>query len=819
MALNSLGLGIVISARDEASRVFARVNRAFVHLDGQSDQFVKKMRTNGLQMAAGLGAVSLGVVGLGGAFAAAKAAGNFEAVMTNLRVVSKASAEQMQEFRNAVIGANADGSKFAPVETAEALQDLAQRGFTAAQALTMLKPVTDLATASLGQLGLGQAAEVVTNAIHGFGLNASEAGDRVDQMTQASNMSGMAFRDLTYGIGKIARGAMAANQTFEESVIALGMMRNQMHSIELASNAGSVAMERLVEGTKGSKALQKHARVFDEVTGKIRPFRQIILDLIPAMDRMSVKAGKAFLIKGFGKRGLAGAQAMMTQLKTGIETNDGRILRGQDMINYQNELMAGAKGSADRISKELLKTLPGQMQLLSASWKRLVIAIGEPLAEALKPLTTGLFKVINIIKNVVLGMPMNVKKGLAQFFLIAGALTTVFGALLAGKALMVLFGVTFAGIAAAAASMIVPLLAIGGAIGGIILLMKAFRVHAEQTGGGVIGFFTDMARKVSLAFRGLMQIFQEGGFSGDIMLELNKAENSGVKAFAIKIFLWVERIKNFLRGMWSGFQEGVRQLRPTFDRLVEVLSFVASAFGLSVGPANDNISAWERAGKTGESLGHTLSRVAGAIANGLTAALFIGIGVVQIFKTMWASVGPVVTDVATTIWGAVQLVAGVLSGDWATAWRGAVNLVYGLLQGLVHTLASFLKLAAKVPGIIPGMGVVTGLAEELDLGVVKRIDKFLEEDKQRAFAEGPQPKPSTFVIPAPSAKTAPAVAATQAFVGPTLDMLKPQSSEAKQPTVIDLNLITKWDSETLAKLQKYIKTDADARGFTVGAHP
>lgn len=819
--LNNLSLGIVLLAKDEFSKVFKQLDTAFVSLEGRSDEFMAKMAMNGKQLKMGLAAMGTGIAGLGAAFVAANAAGKFEGAMTNLQVIAGGTTEQMKAFKEAILGA--DKSMFGPVESAAAMQELAQRGFTARQALEMLKPVTDLATASLGQLGLTDAAEVATMAIHGFGLKAEDTTQVVDMMAKAANMSGMAFKDLPLGVGAIARGAQAANQTLEESLIVLGMMRNSIHSIERASNAGSVAMERMVAGTKGSKELQAMVNVFDKVTGQVRPFREIVNDLIPKLDAMGVAASKAFIIKAFGTRGLAGVQAVITQLKNGVEKADGTIVKGIDLINYQNEQLSNSVGQAAKIAEAKMSTLPGQIDLVKASFERLMTIVGEPFANVLKPITTGLLTFITFLSHAFMSMPTSVQNVIAGMFLLGSAVLTAVGALIAGKAIMVLFGVTLAGMGTAAVALLPLIAGIGVSIGAVVLMVQALRVNSLEAGGGVLGFFIDMGHKISLGWRGLMQLFQQGGFSGEVMKELNKAENSGVEAFAIKVYLWANRIKNFLAGLAAGFKERIKELKPTFDVLIGSLGMITAAFGLNVGAADENRQSWQDAGKEGMSLGRTLANLARLFAEGLTLSILLASLAIDVLKEAWKSLGPIALGALKIVLGGLQVITGFLAEDWTNVWGGALKVVYGMANASLKALAPIAKFLSML------MIGNDSLGSSIESGIAS-TSKWLKENEQEGMKmAGINPSLTfeqrlakitagdTTIIPTaagPSSSNSPMIGLGETYLSRALAE-KPMAAAAPVPQTINLHSTTTLDGATIARTLQVIRADLAARGFQV----
>lgn len=845
MALNSLGLGIVLSAKDEASRVFDNVRRSFLKLNGASDDFVEKMENNAKRLKVGLALMGAGVAGLGTSLLLANEAGKFEAAMTNLQVISQASAKQMDLFRDAVL--NADKSMFGPVESANALRELAQQGFTASEALTMLKPVLDLATASLGELGITDASMVAAQAIKAFGLDAKDTTKIVDEMSKSANISALSFRDLPIGIGVMARGAKALDQTFEESLITLGLVRNTIPTIERASHAATISMERLAGG-RHAKMLQALVPVFEKNTGAIRPFLDIINDLVPKLDAMSVKNRKAFLIKSFGAEGLAGVQAIMTQLQNGITTTNGTIVKGADAIAYLREQVAKSQGTASSIAAKQLETLPGQMKLLEADFERLKVVLGGPFAAALKPLVEGFGKLVTFVKNAFEKVPANMQKGIAQFILLASAVTTVVGAFMTGSALMTLFGVTLGSIASAAMAVLTPLLLIAAGIGGVVALVSAFKVSSEQTGHGVVQYFTEMWNKTKLLFQGLMQLFQEGGFSGAVMDEFNKAENSGVKAFAVKVFLWVNRIENFLGGLVDGFKEKIRDLQPIFDRVTDALGMLTESLGLTVGETYENTAAFDSAGASGQSLGSDIASLAGVLGNLLFVSLLVTKSVLDMVGSM-QNMGLTVGGSLDIIIGALEILFGILTGDWNTTWKGAFNIAFGLMDGLVGVIFNLAKGVAYLTDSFNKMAGI-GFTDNVDQinDTIKAYKRWSAETKAEGlnmagvpeskpfdmFAThkilGPDGKPvnAQSGITPPTPQNNPGITAANTFIQGGNDGLmfafgQYAQSQEKKPVVVNVTSLLKLDQVTLAQAFQKITAEAAARGqipvFSSDIHP
>jgi hypothetical protein len=105
--------------------------------------------------------------------------------------------------------------------------------------------------------------------------------------------------------------------------------------------------------------------------------------------------------------------------------------------------------------------------------------------------------------------------------------------------------------------------------GVLALAVAGFVVAFRNNVGGIADFARGVWEKISLAFRWLVQLFEQGGFSGAVREELNHAENRGLKDFLINVYLWVNRIRNFFAGIERLGVDGARQrhrLRRRLDR-------------------------------------------------------------------------------------------------------------------------------------------------------------------------------------------------------------------------------------------------------------
>jgi TP901 family phage tail tape measure protein len=330
--LNSLGVGFVISAHDLASGKFAEIERSFMSLDRKvglgTDRITSSFRTLGL----GLAGMTAGALMVGGAFALADKAGQFEQSIAAVAAVSGATRSELAQLHDAAIDAGI-ATQFSPTEATVGLRELAQAGFSAQESMKLLIPVLDLAGGSLGELSPAQAAGLASQALKAFSISADDAGLAVDRMLQAVNVFALNASELPAALGNASRGAQALHQSMSETLISLGLVKNIIPGVERASTGVAVAMERIAD-PKTQVALKGIGVSATDSQGHFRSFLDVLSDMSPALDKMTDAKRSAFLIDTFGAHALGSVQAIMTQVTSGIRTNTGATVKGAEAVAY-----------------------------------------------------------------------------------------------------------------------------------------------------------------------------------------------------------------------------------------------------------------------------------------------------------------------------------------------------------------------------------------------------------------------------------------------------------------------------------------------------
>ncbi len=727
MALNNLGLGFVFTARDLASGAISSLERNFMSLDRQVGLGTDRIQTAFQQLGVGLAVFTAGAATVGAAFSLASAAGRFEQAVAAAGAIAEASAEELGLLRDAAIEAGL-ATQFSPTEATQGLQDLAAAGFNAREAIQLLTPVLDLAGGSLGQLSPQAAAGLAAQAMKAFGLSVDEASISVDRMLQAVNVFALDASELPLALGTASRGAQALHQSLSETLISLGLVKNIVPGVERASTAVAVAMERMAD-PRVQQSLRGVGVSVTDSQNRFRSFLDILGDLAPQLDRMSEAQRSAFLLSTFGREALGGVNAILTQVTNGVRTNTGETLRGAQAIAYLRDQFENAGGTAARFREQMLNTFEGQKTLLGGSLETLAIILGEPFAQVFKPLVSVVVEVVNAVLNVFRALPAPAKRAFAAFVVGAGAIVALVGSVIAAKAgfALLLIGLKAAGITLG--GLIVTFLPAVLVFGALALAVAGFVVAFRSNVGGIADFFQRAWERISLGFRGLMQLFEQGGFSGAVRDELSRAENRGLKDFLVNVFLWVNRIRGFLAGIATGFSRGVEAARPTIDAFLGALGRLGAALGFlsERDDAGTASSRFREFGATGERVGRVLAGGFELVVKGLTAIVRVARGVAEAWEwlraggaVLWSALsqlGSKIGEVTNQLLGSTS--ATDVNGD---SWVGLGNVIaftIGFIVSAVGVLVSVISAAVAVisAAIEIVMAVFSGLGDVIT-GVV-----------------------------------------------------------------------------------------------------
>ncbi len=693
---NALGLGFVFDAKDLATGVMDRVSAKFIEVEGASSRTAKAIQQNMRQFGLGLTLFGSGGAALAGATALANVSGLFSKELAAAGAVAGATAEELRMFESAALDAGM-ATSFDPTQAARSLGDIAQAGYSAADSVSTLIPVLQLAEGSLGKLDPSGAAGLATQTMKAFGIEAASAGPMVDKLLKSVNLFALSADELPLAIGTAARGAGVMRQGLDETLVALGLVKNIIPRVETASTAVAVAMERMVN-PEVAAALKAQGVAVADAQGNFRPFLDVVQDLGGALEKMGTEQKRSgFLVETFGTEALGGLNAIMAQLTNGIRTSSGEFVKGADAVAYLRDGFENSTGAAKEFSDALLDTFEGQKKLTSGSISTLAVLVGQPFERALKPAVSGFLAVLNGIIGAFRAMPESAKDFLARAVLVAGVLVTVLGGVLAAKAA---FGILAAGLSAAgvtAGGFVAAIAPAVGILGVAALAVYGLKAAVDANIGGIGDTFTAAFAKARLAWDALTQLFSQGGFSGEVLAELDKAENMGVENFVTRIWLTVNRVQEFFRALGEAFDGAVTRAGPVIDGLVSAFEELGRALGFmqeTIDPS-DAGATFDAFGRAGALAGEVLGTAFAVVVEVLTAIVRVGTGVIEWIKYLGGVLAPVIDQLAP-FGASLMMLFGVFGATSSGRWIEAVSNVLQVFGNVLQAVGNVLLWAAEV---------------------------------------------------------------------------------------------------------------------------
>lgn len=268
-----------------------------------------------------------------------KAAADFEQQLAKLKSVSGASAAELTKLKNAALDTSTK-TAFGAREVASAQVELAKAGMGASQILGgALKSTLDLAT--LGQIGLADAATYTSNAMQAFGLKASQTKQIAVAFASAANATTADVGDFGMALNQTAAASNAAGMSFRQTMTYL----TALAAIGVkGSDAGTSLKTTLTQLAKPTAIASKEAKKlgisFFDSNGKMKDAAAISGDLQGAWGKLTQQerlASAARLVGTDGMRTLLAVYAAGPDKLKGYERALGDSSAAQKAIAAQND--------------------------------------------------------------------------------------------------------------------------------------------------------------------------------------------------------------------------------------------------------------------------------------------------------------------------------------------------------------------------------------------------------------------------------------------------------------------------------------------------
>lgn len=426
---------------------------------------------------------------------------DFESAMAKVRSVTLTATEtQMDQLAEAAINLS-ESSKYSATEAADALYYMGLAGWDAAEMMSALPNVLNLAAA--GDMDLARASDIVTDYVTAFGLTADESTHLVDVLAQTMANANTDVDQLGQAFSYVAPVAGALGYTVDDVSHALGIMANNGIKGSKAGTALRMLMSRLAKPTgEVQRAIDQlglsltdadgNMYSFHEVLGQIRSafgnlqipteqFTSSLADLDEALENGELTeddytaALEELMETAYGAAGAEKAKLAATIAGTRAMSGMLAIINAtEEDYNGLYETISDATGATKEIANVMLDTTEGSM----AKLKHQLENIGREIGQILIP---HVERIISITKDLAKRFK-NLSEDTKNTIVTIAALTAAIGPLLlVGGGLL-----TGVGKLASAVGGIItlfathPIVAVIGAVAAGIATVAAVSANAAQ---------------------------------------------------------------------------------------------------------------------------------------------------------------------------------------------------------------------------------------------------------------------------------------------------------------------------------------------------
>lgn len=436
----------------------------------------------------------------------------FDATMSKVQALSRlgkddeALAALRQQARE--LG---EKTMFSATEAAQGQSFLAMAGFKPEDIVASMPAMLDVAKA--GDMELAQTADIASNILTGFSLEASDMTRVGDVLTAAFTRSNTSLYMLGETMKYAAPNAAAYGQDIEIMAAAAGKLGDAGIQGSMGGTALRAILSRLAAPPKeAAKALDQLGIKVKDAQGNMRPLPDLLEEIHDRTKKMG-NVQRGGLLKHIAGEEAGAAMTVLTQ-----QAGSGEL---QALIATLRE----AQGEAAATAKTMGDNLVGDLDELSSGWEDLGIQLQEQQNGALRGLVQSVTGLVGSIKAWTVANPeltsglIRVAAVLAVVIAAGGALTLMLASIL-GPIVMVRFGLSMLGIK-------------GG--GALSLLAKV--------GGSAF----------SMLARGFL------AFSRLLLLNPIGLAITAIALGAYLIIKYWEPIRQFFAGLWS-------QIRSAFDQ-------------------------------------------------------------------------------------------------------------------------------------------------------------------------------------------------------------------------------------------------------------
>lgn len=333
-------------------------------------------------------------------------ANNFNDAMSQAAGALDKPMSEMEDLRQLAIQTGQD-TVFSATDAGNAITELAKGGLTEANIKAgALKTTMDLAASS--GMDLGEAANVVVQAMGAFGLSANESAEAANALAGAAAASSTDVEPLTQALAQCSAGAKNAGWSIQETTAVLARFADAGIEGSDAGTSLKTMLQRLAAPTDSAATMIEQLGIQTrDSNGDLLGASEIAEELQNKLGGLDSASRDAALSTIFGSDAMRAATVMMDSGTEGI----------QKYINAANDQEA-----AQRLANSQMSDGSRAIEELKGSLETAAIQIGDTLA----PIVQKVAELITALVNKFSALP----EGVQQVIVVVGILVAALGPLL-----------------------------------------------------------------------------------------------------------------------------------------------------------------------------------------------------------------------------------------------------------------------------------------------------------------------------------------------------------------------------------------------------
>lgn len=333
-------------------------------------------------------------------------ANNFNDAMSQAAGALDKPMSEMEDLRQLAIQTGQD-TVFSATDAGNAITELAKGGLTEADIKAgALKTTMDLAASS--GMDLGEAANVVVQAMGAFGLSANESAEAANALAGAAAASSTDVEPLTQALAQCSAGAKNAGWSIQETTAVLARFADAGIEGSDAGTSLKTMLKRLAAPTDSAATMIEQLGIQTrDSNGDLLGASEIAEELQNKLGGLDSASRDAALSTIFGSDAMRAATVMMDSGTEGI----------QKYINAANDQEA-----AQRLANSKMSDGSRAIEELKGSLETAAIQIGDTLA----PIVQKVAELITALVNKFSALP----EGVQQVIVVVGILVAALGPLL-----------------------------------------------------------------------------------------------------------------------------------------------------------------------------------------------------------------------------------------------------------------------------------------------------------------------------------------------------------------------------------------------------